>query len=325
MTIAIVSEKAFTAVDGSSFRPLMQSEGLQANGYNDFKLFHVDSLKNFNESDYSIIHAHQKTGLQFSNYLADLHGVYTHQFKDRITSSSFLQRQKLRMRNLPKLKKMQDSLLKRAKGIICAGESIEEYAKSVGTTTYLVRNCVNLSLYENCDYSSSKVCVCGPFLKAYDNYYQLRYVLEMAKKLTQIQFMLIGKIEAEEQDTISKFDNIHVLGYVDNFIEKLRSCSILFAPYPSYSTQGGAKTKLIEAAACGIPIVATSYAICDFQCNDVLIGKDIAELSERLLYLAQSEGNRKHIGQKLKSYVSEYHNYLLETKKLIQVYKNTGN
>lgn len=320
MTVAIVSEKRFADADGSSFRPLIQSEGLRANGFTDFKLFDINSLNNMNEGDYSIIHAHQRTGLQFDNYLVDLHGVFTRQFKDAITRYSFVKRQALQILKLPSIEKMQNILLKRAKGIICAGESIEEYAKAFGTT-YLVRNCVKLNSYKDCDYAPSEVCVCGPFLKTYQNYHQLKYVLEVAKKLPKLSFVLIGKIEYEDQNMLNRFNNIKTLGYVNNFIEQLRTCSILFTPYPSYSSQGGAKTKLIEAGACGMPIVATPYATCDFRSDDVLVGTDIKKLSEGLLYFAESESNRKHIGQKIKLSISEYHNYLVETRKLIQLYK----
>lgn len=320
MTIAIVSERGFSYIDGSTFRPLIQSEGLRTNGFTDFRIFDMNSLNELNEDDYSIIHAHQRSGLQFTNYLVDLHGVFTCQFKDAITRYSFVKKQALKIAKLSKIEKMQDSLLKRARGIICAGESIEEYARNFGTT-YLIRNCVKLSLYKDCDYSSNKVCICGPFLKTYQNYHQLKYVFEVVKKLPQISFVLIGKIEDEDKNTLDKFSNVQTLGYVKDFVEQLRSCSMLFAPYPSYTSQGGAKTKLIEAGACGTPIVATPYATCDFQSSDIWVGSDIRKLSEGLLYFAESESNRKYFGQKIKPYVSEYHNYLLETKKLVDVYK----
>lgn len=320
MTVAIVSEKRFADADGSSFRPLIQSEGLKANGFTNFKLFDINSLNNLNESDYSIIHAHQRTGLQFDNYLVDLHGIFTRQFEDAITRYSFIKREALRLLKLHSIEKMQNLLLKRAKGIICAGESIEEYVKAFGTT-YLVRNCVKLNSYEDCYYSSTKVCVCGPFLKTYQNYHQLKYVLAVAKKLPKISLVLIGKIEVEDQDILNRFSNVKMLGYVNDFVEQLRDCSILFAPYPFYSSQGGAKTKLIEAGACGMPIVASPYATCDFRSDDAWVGTDTKKLMEGLLYFSESESNRKYVGQKIKSAISEYHNYLVETKKLIQVYK----
>jgi len=320
MTVAIVSERSLADVDGSSFRPLMQSRGLQANGFTDFKIFDLNTLNSFNESDFAIVHAHQRSGLLFSNYLVDLHGVFTRQFDDAISRYWFLKRRAARVLRFHEIEKMQSALLSRAKGIICAGESIEEFARPIGRA-FLVRNCVDLNRYEKCDVSSTRIAVCGPFLKTYHNRYQLEYVTRIAKQFPRLSFLLIGRIKDDDLKILGSLSNVQVTGYVDSFIDVLRTCSILLAPYPSFTSQGGAKTKLIEAAACGMCIVATPYAVCDFYADDVLIGEETSGLARHLEYLTESESHRKTIGQKARAYVSICHSHLTETRKLIRAYE----
>jgi len=320
MTVAIVSPARLSEPDGSSFRPLMQSEGLRANGFTDFGLFELSSASRFNENDFSIIHAHQTSGLLFNNYLVDLHGVATRQFSDALKKYSFLKRRAAEYLRFPDVRKMEMRLLGNAKGIICAGESIEEFARPTGKA-FLVRNCVDTSRYEICDWSSSKIAVCGPFLKTSQNRYQFEYLIRIAKAFTELSFVVIGRTDIQDLRTLHNFANIQTVGYVSNFIETLRKCSILFAPYPLFTSQGGAKTKLIEAAACGMCVVATPYATCDFLAENTLVGEKVESLAEHLLYLVQSEDVRKSIGQSMRRYVSTNHNHLTETRKLIRVYE----
>jgi glycosyltransferase involved in cell wall biosynthesis len=217
------------------------------------------------------------------------------------------------------IEKMEKTLLGKARGIICAGESIEEFARPTGKT-FLVRNCLDVSKYEDCDWSSTKVAVCGPFLKTYQNRYQLEYMSRVAKAFPKLTFLLIGRMDDQDLGQLSGFRNIRATGYVEDFINTLRSCSVLFVPYPHFTSQGGAKTKVLEAAACGMSIVATPYAICDFFAENVMVGKDLESLGRHLQYLSESEDNRKSIGRSMREYVSENHSHLTETKKLIKIY-----
>ena len=320
MTIAVTSPSCLSEPNGSSFRPLMQCEGLKANGFSDFKLFGSDSLGDLNENNFSIIHAHQTSGLLFNNYLVDLHGVFTRQLKDALGKYSFVKRKAAEFLRLPEVRRMERRLLERAKAIICAGESIEAFARQKGTA-FLIRNCVNVSLYKDCDWSSTRIAVCGPFLKIYQNRYQLEHIVRIAKAFPKLSFVLIGRIENEDLRTLRDLTNIQPMGYVNNFVETLRSCSVLFAPYPHFTSQGGAKTKLIEAAACGMCIVATPYAVCDFFAENSMIDEEDECLAKHLLYLTENEDNRKSVGQRMKKYVLANHDHLAETKKLIKVYE----
>jgi len=323
MTVAIVSARTLSERDGSSFRPWMQCEGLKANRFLNFRLFDLNSLDQFDENDFSIVHAHQNSGLLFGNYLADLHGVPTREFNCAISRYRFPKREAARLMKSREIEKMQDRLLGNAKGIICAGESIEEFARPLGRT-YLVRNCVDLNRYGQCDISSTQIAVCGPF-SGYSNQYQIECVVRVAKLFPRLSFLLIGRVEDRDLRILSGAANIRATAYVDNFPDALRTCSILFAPYASFSAQDGVRTKLIEAAACGMCIVATPYAMCDFYGDNVLVAEEISELGHHLEYLAESEDNRRNMAKSMRTYVSVYHNHITETKKLIKVYEEFEN
>ena len=77
----------------------------------------------------------------------------------------------------------------------------------------------------------------------------IRFVV---KHFSNIDFVFIGPTDKIFRDEL-EFKNTTFLGKVDNYIETLRTCSVLFAPFPDYAYYLGSKTKFIEAAACQMP------------------------------------------------------------------------
>ena len=82
--------------------------------------------------------------------------------------------------------------------------------------------------------------------------------------LKNIKFVFIGKTDHSFRDELN-FKNTEFLGLVDNYYKVLRSCSILFSPYPAYAKYLGSKNKFLEAAACEMPIITTSSGAVDFK------------------------------------------------------------
>jgi len=106
---------------------------------------------------------------------------------------------------------------------------------------------------------------------------------------------------------------------VDNYIDTLRKCSVLLAPYPDYAYYLGSKTKFVEAAACQIPIITTPVGNIDFQNDFVCVGKTNNELISHILYL-ENENNRLELGKKLKNEIIKNYNADIEIKKVIKLY-----
>ena len=117
-----------------------------------------------------------------------------------------------------------------------------------------------------------------------------------------------------------QFKNTTFTGKVDNYIEILRTCSVLLAPYPDYAYYLGSKTKFIEAAACQMPIITTPVGNVDFQNDHVCIGKTKNDLINQIDYL-KNENVRNDLGKKLRNEVIKNHNADIEIKKIIKIYK----
>ena len=91
--------------------------------------------------------------------------------------------------------------------------------------------------------------------------------IEVSKKLKNIDFCIAGKFDKENFDCISESDlalpikngNVIFLGYQENMLPIIRESSLVVLP--SYYGEGLPKI-LIEAAACGKPIITTDHPGC---------------------------------------------------------------
>ena len=118
-----------------------------------------------------------------------------------------------------------------------------------------------------------------------------------------------------------KFKNTTFTGKVDNYIDTLRTCSVLLAPYPEFACYLGSKTKFIEAAACQMPIITTPVGNLDFQNDYVCLGRTNNDLADQIDYL-KNEDVRNDLGKKLKNEILKSYNANIEIKKVIKLYND---
>ena len=131
---------------------------------------------------------------------------------------------------------------------------------------------------------------------------------------------LVGCCTAFQSKNELNFKNCEFLGLVENYSEVLRSCSVLFSPYPSYAKYLGSKNKFLEAGACEMPIITTSSGAVDFKQDLLLIGDSSTELI-KLIESMQNENERKKIGKSLRVEIEKNYNADVEIKKIIKLYK----
>ena len=163
-----------------------------------------------------------------------------------------------------------------------------------------------------------KIALVGPFLPGKLNYYGFDMIQFIVKKFPEIEFVFIGPTDKTFSDGL-KFKNTTFTGQVDNYIDTLRTCSVLLAPYPEFACYLGSKTKFIEAAACQMPIVTTPIGNLDFQNDYVCLGKTNKDLVNQIDYL-KNENVRTDLGKKLKNEISKNYNANVEIKKVIKLY-----
>jgi glycosyltransferase involved in cell wall biosynthesis len=254
-------------------------------------------------------------------YIADLHGLGWVNMRDWIDrKEASPEKDDLLDRFLPQLREKEEEAYRRALCLVCQSEALRERVKHLNRAE-VVRDAVDLTRYNPTERSKLRVAVVGPFIEGHQNLYALEVFHEILRLDRETEYVVIGRIDEQHKELISRFDNVTCTGFVDDFVEALRQCSILLCPYPPRSgSAGGAKTKAIEAAACSIPIVGTPDGLGDFGQELVLLGETAGELVERISYLSE-ENLRRELGRKLRTEVQEKHDIVKESRKLIALYQ----
>jgi glycosyltransferase involved in cell wall biosynthesis len=318
--ISIITQHDMNTPNGSTIRPKWQFEALKKNNFNNVEL--VDSFNETKLNDVSdtLIHAHQFSGkwIKDQKYFVDIHGL--EHIQSLNLSHGFPIHSWKKYAYIAKsyyYKKFEINLFKNSTHLICSGEDIFEKVKKFQNST-VVRNGIFLNNFSPTTCNELRVATVGPFLPGTINYEGLALIKKTVKGLPNTKFVFIGKTDDSFKNELN-FRNCEFLGLVDNYYEVLRSCSVLFSPYPSYAKYLGSKNKFLEAAACEMPIITTSSGAVDFKQELLLIGNS----SDKLIQLIESmknENERKKIGKSLRVEIEKNYNANIEIKKIVKLY-----
>ncbi len=137
-----------------------------------------------------------------------------------------------------------------------------------------------------------------------------RYCWGLLKtSLPQIRFIVAGSSPTAAVVALGSDPAITITGRVPSLATVINSSQISIAPMQSGS---GMQFKILEAMACGVPVVATTLGVGDIQAE---VGKDLLVADEpdlfvnAVLLLLNSKELRTKIGDAGKHYVSEHHTW----------------
>ncbi len=319
--IFMITEHKIDGVNASGNRAKWEVEALAKKGFSNIEL--IDEFDKTKISDISngIVHAQQLSARLLKNirYIVDVHGlehVHSHYLSSGYPIQSW--RKWAFKAKSYHYEKLENKIFKNSQHIICAGENIYDRVKKFQNAT-IVRNAVFPENYKPTDCKILKIALVGPFLQGTINYFGLDMIKFVVKQFKNVKFIFIGPTDKKFRDEL-QFKNIEFTGKVDNYIETLRSCSVLLAPYPEYAYYLGSKTKFLEAAACNMPIITTPAGNVDFQNDFVCLGKTKEELVNQIHYL-KDESVRIDLGKKLRNEILEKYNAEREIKKIIKIYE----
>jgi glycosyltransferase involved in cell wall biosynthesis len=134
------------------------------------------------------------------------------------------------------------------------------------------------------------------------------------------RLVVAGKDPSPAVQALGQDGRVTVTGFVNDMRPFLCSATIAVAPL-IYGT--GVQNKVLEAMACGIPVVASPTA-CDgigaVAERDLLVGTDDAALADHALTLLRNESLRASLASAGRRYVTTHHHWDELAKRLIGVY-----
>ena len=319
--ISMITQHDMNTPNGSTIRPKWQFEALKKNDFENVELIDSFNETKLNKVSDTLVHAHQFSGkwIKDQKYFVDIHGLEHIQSLNLSRGFPFHSWKKYAyIAKSYYYKKFEVNLFKNSTHLICSGEDIFDKVKSFQNST-IVRNGIFLNNFSPTTCIELRIAVVGPFLPGTINYEGLDLIKKTVKNLPNIKFIFIGKTDHSFRNELN-FKNTEFLGLVDNYSEVLKSCNVLFSPYPAYAKYLGSKNKFLEAGACEMPIITTSSGSVDFKQDLLLIGDSSTELI-KLIESMKDENERKSIGKSLRKEIEQNYNADIEIKKIIKLYK----
>lgn len=136
------------------------------------------------------------------------------------------------------------------------------------------------------------------------------------------KFVVAGSDPTPEIINLRKNKNIEIAGYVESMVDTLCQADIAVVPMQSGS---GMQYKILEAMACGLPVVTTSFGLGVINAingKSVIIADTIDEFITAVSNLIPDEKKRKEIGQNGRSLVEAEHSWLSASTKIQSIYES---
>ena len=142
-------------------------------------------------------------------------------------------------------------------------------------------------------------------------------------QIPDVKVWIVGKDPPASLQALAQDQNVYVTGTVEDIRPYLRKATLSASPIP-YGV--GIQNKVLEAMACGTPVVASQQAVSalDIQENkEVMVGSNPVEFAEKMLELLNSPIKRNEIGAAGRKYVERKHDWSVVTGSLAAVYEQT--
>ncbi len=131
-----------------------------------------------------------------------------------------------------------------------------------------------------------------------------------------VKLIVAGGPDNPQIKRLINSDNIEVTGYVASMVDILQQAKIAIAPL---KTARGIQNKVLEAMACGLPVVATSQANEGIEAQDketISIANDIEEFAEKAIELLLNDEIAVSLAANALSFVEENFSWEASFKQL---------
>lgn len=138
----------------------------------------------------------------------------------------------------------------------------------------------------------------------------------------QTKFVIAGADATKEIINLGNEQNIEVTGYVESMTNILSQADIAVIPMQSGS---GMQNKILEAMACGLPVVTTTLGLGMIQAingESILVADTIDEFIAAVNSLIENESKRREIGQNGRKFVETHHSLSSAAAKIESIYES---
>lgn len=136
--------------------------------------------------------------------------------------------------------------------------------------------------------------------------------------------VIVGKDPTPEVRALGEHPAVTVTGWVADIRPYLQRAGVAVAPI-TYGA--GIQNKVLEAMACGTPVVTTPLALHALSAvpdRDLLVGQDAGELAAAIISLLDDPQRRAAVGRAGREYAATAHDWQTLTRHLLAIYKNTS-
>jgi polysaccharide biosynthesis protein PslH len=140
-----------------------------------------------------------------------------------------------------------------------------------------------------------------------------------------VRVWIVGKDPPGDIVALGESAEVHVTGTVDDIRPYLQKATVALAPLP-YGA--GVQNKVLEAMACGTPVVASPKAVSALDTisgQHLLVAEDPVSFAEAVIGLLGDSSYRQFIGQGGRIYVEKYHHWEIIAARMEGIYNEVIN
>lgn len=140
----------------------------------------------------------------------------------------------------------------------------------------------------------------------------------------ETRLVIVGKDPPAEITRMAEDPRITVSGYVPDIRPYLHQAAVAVAPL-TYGA--GIQNKVLEAMACGAPVVTTPLAARNLSAapgKELLVAEKPAEFAQAIITMLENPAQRDEIGAAGRRYVEACHNWDAIASQLEEIYRSAG-